>query len=221
MKHVAFSKLSIAFALLFSLWGSAAYANDYDDVNTLLRQGKSNEALAKADAYIAGKPRDPQMRFLRGVILTEQKKQNEAIAAFTQLTQDFPELPEPYNNLAALYAAQSKFDQARAALAAFLMRFDALYSLPPGSGASPAVWLRLDGRTPRRHQYSNRLWRSCSKAGRSSLFSNGEKPRSGAGRRRCGSSRRRASTRRSGSAIAGSISTSGSGANRRCRRAAG
>ena len=56
------------------------------------------------------------MRFLRGVILTEQGKQAEAIAAFTQLTQDFPELPEPYNNLAALYAAQSQFDKARAAL---------------------------------------------------------------------------------------------------------
>ena len=82
----------------------------------LLRQGKPAEALAKADAYIAGKPRDPQMRFLRGVILTEQGKQADAIAAFTQLTQDFPELPEPYNNLAALYAAQSQFDKARAAL---------------------------------------------------------------------------------------------------------
>jgi Flp pilus assembly protein TadD len=116
MKHAAFSKLSIAFALLFSLWGSAAHANDYDDVNLLLRQGKPAEALAKADTYIAGKPRDPQMRFLRGVILTEQNKPAEAIIAFTQLTQDFPELPEPYNNLAALYAAQSKFDQARAAL---------------------------------------------------------------------------------------------------------
>ncbi|BEP42018.1 tetratricopeptide repeat protein [Variovorax sp. 375MFSha3.1] len=116
MKHSAFSRLSIAFALLFSLWGSAAHANEYDDVNALLRQGKSNEALAKADTYIAGKPRDPQMRFLRGVILTEQNKQAEAIIAFTQLTQDFPELSEPYNNLAALYASQSKFDQARAAL---------------------------------------------------------------------------------------------------------
>jgi len=116
MKHAAFSKLPIAFALLFSLWGSAAQANDYDAVNLLLRQGKSAEALAKADTYIAGKPRDPQMRFLRGVILTEQNKPSEAIIAFTQLTQDFPELPEPYNNLAALYAAQSKFDQARAAL---------------------------------------------------------------------------------------------------------
>ncbi|MGJ7603537.1 tetratricopeptide repeat protein [Variovorax sp. LT1R20] len=116
MKHAVFPKLSIAFALLFSLWGSVAHANDYDDVNLLLRQGKSTEALAKADTYIAGKPRDPQMRFLRGVILTEQNKQAEAIIAFTQLTQDFPELPEPYNNLAALYASQSKFDQARAAL---------------------------------------------------------------------------------------------------------
>ena len=116
MKHVAFTKLSLAFALLFSLWGSAAYANDYDDVNTLLRQGKSNEALAKADAYIAGKPRDPQMRFLRGVILTEQGKPADATSAFVALTQEFPELPEPYNNLAALYAAQSQFGKARDAL---------------------------------------------------------------------------------------------------------
>ncbi|PIF78478.1 tetratricopeptide repeat protein [Variovorax sp. 54] len=116
MKHAVFSKLPITFALLFGLWGIAAHANDYDDVNLLLRQGKSAEALAKADTYIAGKPRDPQMRFLRGVILTEQNKTAEAITAFTQLTQDFPELPEPYNNLAALYASQSKFDQARAAL---------------------------------------------------------------------------------------------------------
>ena len=116
MKHAAFSRLSIAFALLLGLWASAAHANDYDEVNMLLRQGKPTEALAKADTYIAGKPRDPQMRFLRGVILTEQNKQAEAIIAFTQLTQDFPELSEPYNNLAALYASQSKFDQARAAL---------------------------------------------------------------------------------------------------------
>ncbi|WP_198084779.1 tetratricopeptide repeat protein [Variovorax sp. E3] len=116
MKHAAFSRIPLVFALLFGLWGAAAHANEYDDVNLLLRQGKPAEALAKADTYIAGKPRDPQMRFLRGVILTEQNKQDEAIVAFTQLTQDFPELSEPYNNLAALYASQSKFDQARTAL---------------------------------------------------------------------------------------------------------
>jgi len=103
-------------ALIIALCTGLAHADDYADVNQLLRQGKSNEALAKADLYIAGKPRDPQMRFLRGVILTNQGKQDDASAVFTALTQDFPELPEPYNNLAALDALQSKFDQARAAL---------------------------------------------------------------------------------------------------------
>ncbi len=120
MKHALFSRLSLATALpaalCLALLSGAVHADDYSDVNVLLRQGKAAEALVKADAYIAGKPRDPQMRFLRGVILTEQGKQAEATMAFTQLTQDFPELPEPYNNLAALYAAQSQFDKARAAL---------------------------------------------------------------------------------------------------------
>jgi len=119
MQHAALpfaSFLRFFSALVFVLAAGAAHADDYADVNGLLRQGKPEEALAKADAYIAGKPRDPQMRFLRGVILTEQGKQSDATAVFTQLTQDFPELPEPYNNLAALYAAQSQFDKARAAL---------------------------------------------------------------------------------------------------------
>jgi len=99
-------------ALMFpmlALAGVTARADEYGDVNRLLRQGSPAEALAKADAYIAGKPRDPQMRFLRGVILTEQGRTADATLAFTQLTQDFPELPEPYNNLAALYAQQSQF----------------------------------------------------------------------------------------------------------------
>jgi Flp pilus assembly protein TadD len=119
MQHAAFSLpslLRVFSVLLLALVAGVAQADDYADVNALLRQGKPDEALAKADTYITGKPRDPQMRFLRGVILTEQGKQSDATAAFTQLTQDFPELPEPYNNLAALYASQSQFDKARAAL---------------------------------------------------------------------------------------------------------
>lgn len=93
-----------------------ALADDYADVNQLLRNGRHSDALAKADQYLAAKPRDPQMRFLRGVILTEAGKTPEAIATFVKLTEDYPELPEPYNNLAVLYAGQSQFDKARAAL---------------------------------------------------------------------------------------------------------
>lgn len=99
-----------------TLSASLAYADDYADVSKLLRAGQVNEAMAKADQYLVGKPRDPQMRFIKGVIQTEAGKVNDAIATFTQITQDYPELPEPYNNLAVLYAGQSQFDKARAAL---------------------------------------------------------------------------------------------------------
>jgi len=104
-------------ALAAALFGpAAAFADDYSDVNQLLRTGKLAEALTKADQYLAGKPRDPQMRFLKGVIQTEAGRPAEAITTFTKLTEDYPELPEPYNNLAVLYAGQSQFDKARAAL---------------------------------------------------------------------------------------------------------
>ena len=99
-----------------ALSATLVYADEYSDVNGLVRAGKLTEALAKADQYIAGKPRDPQMRFIKGVIQTEAGKPADAISTFTQITQDYPELPEPYNNLAVLYAGQSQFDKARAAL---------------------------------------------------------------------------------------------------------
>ena len=82
----------------------------------MVRSGKLTEALGKADQYLAGKPRDPQMRFLKGVILTESGKPNDAISTFLKLTEDYPELPEPYNNLAVLYAGQGQYEKARAAL---------------------------------------------------------------------------------------------------------
>jgi len=97
-------------------WASSARADDYADVYNLQRSGKPAEALARADQYLAAKPRDPQMRFLKGVILAEAGRSAEAIEIYTGLTQDYPELPEPYNNLAVLYAAQSQFDKARTAL---------------------------------------------------------------------------------------------------------
>ena len=93
-----------------------AQADDYAEVNRLVRSGQFNEAMYKVDQYLATKPRDPQMRFLKGVIQTESGKSAEAITTFAKLTEDYPELPEPYNNLAVLYASQSQFDKARAAL---------------------------------------------------------------------------------------------------------
>ncbi len=54
--------------------------------------------------------------FKQGLALTEQGKTAEAIKVFTSLTEDYPQLPEPYNNLAVLYAGQGQYEKAKVAL---------------------------------------------------------------------------------------------------------
>jgi tetratricopeptide (TPR) repeat protein len=108
--------LSMAVAAALSAPLAMAQSDDYAEVNRLMRAGQLSDALTKVDAYLAAKPKDPQMRFLKGVIQTEGGKPADAITTFSKLTEEFPELPEPYNNLAVLYAGQSQFDKARAAL---------------------------------------------------------------------------------------------------------
>ena len=93
-----------------------ASADDLADVGRLMRAGQSGEALARVDAFLAKNPRDMQMRFIKGVVLTEQGKTADAITIFTKLTEDHPDLPEPYNNLAVLFAASGQYDKARVAL---------------------------------------------------------------------------------------------------------
>jgi tetratricopeptide (TPR) repeat protein len=112
----ALSKTVALSGLLAALLAVPAYADEAAEVSKLLRGGQYGEALTKADAFLVQRPRDAQMRFLKGVIFTEQNKSAEAIAVFTKLTEDFPELPEPYNNLAVLYASGGQYDKARAAL---------------------------------------------------------------------------------------------------------
>ncbi|MBP7084325.1 MAG: tetratricopeptide repeat protein [Giesbergeria sp.] len=104
----------VAFSAL--LGAAAVHAADYSDITVLLKSGKAADALAKADQRLASAPKDPQLRFLRGVAQADSGKPNDAIATFTQLTQEYPELPEPYNNLAVLYAGQNQLDKARTAL---------------------------------------------------------------------------------------------------------
>lgn len=89
---------------------------DRAEAISLYRAGKIDAASGKINAFLAAQPKDPQGRFVKGLILTEQKKVPEAIQVFTALTEDFPELPEPYNNLAVLYASQGNYDKAKAAL---------------------------------------------------------------------------------------------------------
>lgn len=79
----------------------------------LLTRQRWSEASALIEAQLAKRPRDPQWRFLQAVLLAEMGKRTEAISAFERITEDFPELAEPYNNLAALYVDQNDLHRAR------------------------------------------------------------------------------------------------------------
>jgi tetratricopeptide (TPR) repeat protein len=105
---------AIAICTLFI--SAQALANEVQDINQQFRTGDLSGALDGANRYLANNPKDAQARFLKGLILADQGKTDDAITVFTGLTEDHPELPEPYNNLAVLYASQNKFDAAKNAL---------------------------------------------------------------------------------------------------------
>jgi len=107
---------AIFIGLLLSVSVSFANAQTLPEVQRLMKQNQMPQALEKVDLYISTKPKDAQGMFLRGLILTELGRSADAIAMFTKLTEDFPELPEPYNNLAVLFAQQKQYDKARTAL---------------------------------------------------------------------------------------------------------
>lgn len=109
------SRWTLRLLLLLGLALPAA-ADGLQDASQLFRQGKHASALAKVDTYLANNPKDAQGRFLKGLILTELNRHAEAIKVFSDLTTDYPQLPEPHNNLAVLYAAQGQYERAKQSL---------------------------------------------------------------------------------------------------------
>jgi tetratricopeptide (TPR) repeat protein len=93
-----------------------AHADNLGDAARLQQQGQSAQALKKVEQFLVSKPSDTQGRFLKGLILSDLDKPQDAIAIFTGITEDYPELPEPYNNLAVIYARLQQYDKARQSL---------------------------------------------------------------------------------------------------------
>ncbi|WP_018987637.1 tetratricopeptide repeat protein [Methylophilus methylotrophus] len=101
----------------FSHYALAGQVNvELREINQLSEQGNQAAALERVNAYLAANPKNAEAMFMRGVILVELGKRDDAIKSFTELTEKYPNLPEPYNNLAVLYADQGQYDKARKAL---------------------------------------------------------------------------------------------------------
>ena len=99
-----------------TLSGLGAQADVYDDVERMIRNGQLARAGELSSGHLQKVPNDPQMRLLSSRLQDAQGKTDEATATLESLTQEFPELPEPHNNLAVLYARQGRLQDALGSL---------------------------------------------------------------------------------------------------------
>ena len=118
MKQTLTRLAIVAAAAAFS--ASALAATPVEQAQSQLASGDLQGALKTLDKYLAGAPQDAEARFTRGLVLVKLNKTDDAIRVFADLTRDYPQLPEPYNNLAVLYAQQGDYEKARDALEAAL-----------------------------------------------------------------------------------------------------
>lgn len=79
----------------------------------LIEKSDFTAAQKKIDGILKKDARNLQGRFLQGVVLARRGKIKQAIEVFEAITEAYPERPEPYNNLAVLYAANRQYEKAR------------------------------------------------------------------------------------------------------------
>ena len=95
---------------------SGVRADQIAEIQTLNQRGEYATALTRADQAIAAAPRLAQPRFQKGVALMGLQRDQEAMTVFTDLTQEYPELPDPWNDIALLHARAGRLERAREAL---------------------------------------------------------------------------------------------------------
>lgn len=107
--------LATPFAVRASEW-SADPDKPYREALAQYRAGDLPGALVTAEQSLAENTRDLRLRFLRAVLLAGLGRTDAAVEAFREMTEQFPEVPEPWNNLAVLLAARGELDAALRAL---------------------------------------------------------------------------------------------------------
>ncbi len=108
--------LGFVFALALLMCTSLARAGELEIAQRQWLAGQRPQALATVEAALVKSPDELKLRFALGVMRMELGEQDQALSIFTALTQDFPDLPDPYNNLAVVYAARGELGLAQRAL---------------------------------------------------------------------------------------------------------
>ena len=96
-----------------SLGSSAACAQTLAQARQFAASGQTAQALQATERALQDKPKDAELRFYHGVLLHDLGRLDAAFAAFTELNETHPELPDPLNNLAVIHAARGQWQEAR------------------------------------------------------------------------------------------------------------
>ena len=113
MWHIACALAGVLSLSAAPTWAAAEPGTGAREIEQQFRRGETSQAQARLSLALAQHPDDTGLRFLKAVLLSESGQSVEAAALFERLTQEFPDLPEPYNNLAVLQAAAGQLDAAR------------------------------------------------------------------------------------------------------------
>ncbi len=90
-----------------------AQAEPHEATLKLLKQEKFTDAFQFIQAYLIDHPNDPQMKFWLALLLNKKGSTQESLALYREITQQYPELAEPHNNLGMLLAQQGELEEAK------------------------------------------------------------------------------------------------------------
>lgn len=108
--------LLLPLSLLLLLCAGPARATELETAQKLWLAGQRPQAVATIERALKQTPDELKLRFALGVMKMELGEQASALTIFTDLSQDFPDLADPFNNLAVIHAGLGELDQARSEL---------------------------------------------------------------------------------------------------------
>ena len=92
----------------------------YAQAQSMAENGNPRGALKQLEARLSTRPDDSRAAYLKGLVLMQLGRSEEAERWYKMMQANFPDLPQPGNALAVIYAGRGDLPAAEAALRALL-----------------------------------------------------------------------------------------------------